>query len=73
MNFGMHVSKKRKAYHESRQVLVRQLFALIVLLIVSTIMLILSDHFQRIWEKAVTGNGGKLCNGDIVISDRFLR
>jgi hypothetical protein len=34
-----------------------------------TITLILSDQFQRIWEKAVTGNRGKFCNGDFVISD----
>jgi hypothetical protein len=33
----------------------------------------MSDQFQRIWEKAVTGNGEKLCNGDFVFGDRFLR
>ena len=37
-----------------------------------TITLILSDQFQRIWEKTVTGNGGKLCNVDFIISDRFF-
>ena len=37
------------------------------------ITLISSDQYKNIWEKAVTGNGVKLCNGDFVISDRFLR
>jgi len=27
------------------------------------ITLIMSDQFQSMWEKAVTGNGRKLCNG----------
>ena len=35
------------------------------------ITLILSDQFQRIWEKEVTGNRGKFCYGDFVISGRF--
>ena len=33
----------------------------------------MSDQFQRIWEKAVTGNRGELCDGDFVISGRFVR